>query len=283
MTNIVKVQGRKEIIENGPFKKSLFFALKKIKTLNLLRRALKHNKREIAKELGVGSHIDRTKSQLNYSLTGASNALELMHHVNHVLCTHQQNVRKAIRRDAVLAIEVVFSVSANKTNIDLHQYFVDCFAWVAVEFEPASTLSADVHLDEANPHLHVIFLCVTELRLVASQVAGNKRKYRDRREDFYLKVAKKHGLDLPPPTLNRLDRSRLAQKVFEQLARTCDPITKSQHYPAICESIRRNPIPFASKLNLDIEAITHNKLGAKTTLALAVSQTTRRGNEVLPV
>lgn len=239
------------MISSAPAKRPLFLSLQKIKTLTLLRRALKHNKREIAKELGAGGHIDATKSHLNYSLTGSINSLELMEQVHQVITSYRNRLQRAMRRDAVVAVEVVFSISAAKVNIDLRQYFSDCFAWSLVEFAPASALSADVHHDEVNPHLHVIFLCVTDSRLIASQVAGNKRAYRDRREDFYVKVARQYGLELPPPALGRIQRKQLAERVLNQLALSSDPLTKSQHYPAICDAVRQNPVPFANQLNLE--------------------------------
>jgi hypothetical protein len=239
------------MISSAPAKRPLFLNLQKIKTLTQLHRALKHNKREIANELGVGGHIDQSKSHLNYALTKPSNSFDAMRYVHHRITAYQKQVCKTIRHDAIVAIEVVFSVSATTTGIDLHQYFSDCFTWSLDEFAPASVLSADVHLDEANPHLHVIFLCVTETRLIASQVAGNKRKFHDRREDFYLKVAKKYGLELPPPALSRIQRTQLAERVLDEFSRTIDPLTKSQHYPAICNAVRQNPVPFANQLNLE--------------------------------
>ena len=236
-----------------PAKRNLFLNLHKIRTLQQLRRALKHNKREIAKELGAGSHIDPTKSHLNYSLTGSSTSLELMEQVHQVITSYRNTLQRAIRRDAVVAVEVVFSVSAAKADIDLQKYFNDCFAWSLIEFALASPLSADVHHDEANPHLHVIFLCVTDSRLIASQVAGDKRAYRDRREDFYVNVARHYGLERPPPALGRIQRTQLAERVLNQLARSSDPLTKSQHYPAICDAVRQNPVPFANQLNLELD------------------------------
>lgn len=231
-------------------KEHLFFDLIKIKTMNRLRRALKHNKREAPKELEAALHIDGAKTPLNYSLLGVSTSSDLLTHTENALWSYQKNIGKAVRHDAVVAIEVLFSVPIAKSEIDLHQYFADCLAWATTEFFPAEPLSAEVHLDESNPHVHLIFLCVTHSRLVASMVTGNKRKYRSRRENFYTQVAQKYGLELPPPALNRKDRKRLAQQVIEHFQQTNDPITLSKHYPAICESVQKNPAPFAASLGL---------------------------------
>jgi len=38
---------------------------------------------------------------------------------------------------------------------------------------PANVFTADVHLDEANPHKHVILSCVTPTKLIGSWLKGN--------------------------------------------------------------------------------------------------------------
>ena len=131
--------------------------------------------------------------------------------------------------------------------------------WAKTEFYPAEVLTADVHLDEATPHMHVIFLCVTPTKLVASKVKGNKRKYRERKEDFFHKVAQKYGLALPPEKLLKADRIRLAKQVISQVETSSDPMTRSPHYQLIRLRIENDPVPFAVNLGIDIE-ITPKKL-----------------------
>jgi Plasmid recombination enzyme len=238
-------------------KAHIFFDLKKIKRLIHLRWAIKHNKREIANELRIGGHINSARTHLNYSLHGSNNSADLMMEVNRGITAYRKRVGKAIRHDAVVAIEVLFSVSATKQDIDLGKYFEDCLSWSTSEFAPAVKLSADVHLDESNPHMHIIFLCVTESKLVASQVSGNKVKFRNRRENFYFQVAKNYGFELSPPALNRIHRIWLAQKVIAEFNRSHDPITLSQHYQAVCEAVKKNPMPFAKKLEFKMPWHTH--------------------------
>lgn len=233
-------------------KKQLMFGIGKINSQIQLRDALKHNKREILRELDSASQIDPTRTSMNYSLLEVKSSKELMQQVNLAIVLFEKNSGKSIRRDAVVAIEILFSVPATRKDIDLQQYFADCLDWATKEFAPAELLTADVHLDESNPHTHVIFLCVTHKRLVASSVVGYKNKFHDRRENFYRQVAKKHGLEMPPPSLSRTSRTLLANQIIEHFGRSADPITLSQHYPAICDAVRQNPAPFASTLGIAV-------------------------------
>jgi hypothetical protein len=233
-------------------KKQLIFAIKKINSKVQLRNAVRHNKREIAKELGAAAHIDAAKIHLNYSLTGSSDGIPIFNRVKNAIDSYEKNTKRAIRRDAVIAIEILFSVSAANSDVDLQQYFQDCLRWSKSEFAPAELLSADVHLDESNPHMHAIFLCVTKTHLVASALAGYKTKYRHRLEDFFRKVGEKHGLELPPPTMSRINRELVAKQVIDHIDYSNDPITRSRHYPAVRDAIKKNPIPFAFNLDLDV-------------------------------
>ncbi len=230
----------------------LFFSLLKISSLARLRVALKHNAREIDYELSAHAHINKAKRHLNYSLIPFSSNDELVKSVNEARLAYEKTVGKSMRCDAVVAIEILFSVSQRKTDINLRQYFEECLRWASAEFAPASAMTADVHLDEANPHMHCIFLCVTNTKLVASGVAGYKAKYRKRFESFYKQVAQKYGFEMPAPTLNRTSRIQLARVVIDHFDQANNPITQSDLYLPVCDAVRHNPAPFALALGIPI-------------------------------
>ena len=255
-----------------------------IDTTKKLRAAFGHNKREIQKELGARSHIDAQKIPLNYSLVDVVSTDGLIHKVNERIEAYEDNIGKRIRHDAVIAIEVLFSLPDSRPDINNRDYFNDSLTWAKTEFYPAEVLTADVHLDEATPHIHVIFLCVTPTKLVASKVKGNKRNYRERKEDFFHKVAQKHGLALPPEKLLKADRIRLAKQVITQVETSADPMTRSPHYQLIRLRIENDPVPFAVNLGIEIKT-TPKKL---RTVAQIFTSTGKGADwqpksEVLPV
>ena len=255
-----------------------------INSLKQLRAAFRHNKREIQKELGARSHIDAQKIPLNYSLVESVSTDDLIHAVTEMIETYENNVGKRMRRDAVIAIEVLFSLPDSRPDINNRDYFNDCLIWSKTNLSPAEVLTADVHLDEATPHMHVIFLCVTPTKLVASKVKGDKRKYRERKEDFFHKVAQKYGLSLPPEKLLKADRVSLAKQVLSQVETSSDPMTRSPHYQLIRLRIENDPVPFAVNLGIDIKT-TPKKL---RTVAQIFTSTGKGADwqptsEVLPV
>ena len=240
--------------EKSPNSANTFlFNIEKIKSLVQLREAFKHNRREIQKELGATSQIDSQRIENNFSLLQFESTADLMLQVKTAVKAYQSNTGKAIRNDAVIALEVLFSLPNAVTNINTHEYFKDCLNWTTAQLSPASVITADVHMDEATPHMHVLLLCVTPTQLVASKVKGNHSKYKARKTDFFLNVAQKHGLSCPPDRLRKADRVKLAKLVISTVEKTADPITKSSHYPLIRIQIEQNPTPFAVNLGIQIK------------------------------
>ena len=240
-------------------KSSFLFTIGVINSIKQLKASFKHNRREIQQELGARSHIDAQKICLNYSLLKFEKTEDLIQRVKDSIEVHEEQTRKRIRRDAVLAIEVLFSIPVARPDIISDEYFKDCLAWTIEQFSPALVLTADVHLDEANPHMHVILSCVTSTKLIGSWLKGNNEKYRERNEDFFHKVASRYGLSLPPSKLYKADRTNLAKVSISKIESGGDPMTKSPHYPLIRSMIQENPVPFATNLGIPIQT-TSKKL-----------------------
>lgn len=232
---------------------SFLFKISVINALAKLKASFKHNRREIQKELGANSHIDAQKICLNYALSESVKTDDLIQRVKHSIEVHEKQIRRRIRRDAVLAIEVLFSIPLASHNINADEYFKDCLDWTIEQFSPALVLTADVHLDEATPHMHVILSCVTPNKLIGSKIKGNKARYQERTDHFFHNVACKYGLHRPPTKLLKGDRLRLAKDVITRLENTRDPMTQSPHYPLIRNSIQADPMQFANNLGIEIQ------------------------------
>ena len=165
---------------------SFLFKISVINALAQLKASFKHNRREIQKELGAKSHIDVHKICLNYPLTEYLKTDDLIEKVKD-------------------SIEVLFSIPLARHNINADEYFKDCLEWTIEQFSPAFVLTADVHLDEATPHMHVILSCVTPNKLIGSKIKGNKASYQERTDHFFHNVACKYGLHRPPTKLLKGD------------------------------------------------------------------------------
>lgn len=234
-------------------KSSFLFTIGVINSIKQLKASFKHNRREIQQELGARSHIDAQKICLNYSLLKFEKTEDLIQRVKDSIEVHEEQTRKRIRRDAVLAIEVLFSIPVARPDIISDEYFKDCLAWTIEQFSPALVLTADVHLDESAPHMHVILSCVTPSRLIGSRIKGNKTRYQERTEHFFHNVASKYGLNRPPHKLLKIDRQNLAKDVISRVENSRDPMTQSPHYALIRATIQDDPAPFAMNLGIEIQ------------------------------
>ena len=233
-------------------KSAFVFRINTINKLQQLRNALKHNKREIQAELGARGHIKPELVKHNYSLLEKKSASETFSIVKKDIKTYQENQCKRIRTDAVVAIEILFSLPAIQSEINTKQYFTDCLNWSIEQFQPGKVLSADVHLDESNPHMHVIFSCIGSTQLLGSKLKGNRKKFADRQLDFYNNVAQKHGLYMPASKINKTDRLILGKKITAHLETINDPLVSSPSYSIVKNMIFENPTPFAQMYDFEI-------------------------------
>jgi hypothetical protein len=149
-------------------------------------------------------------------------------------------------------IEVVFSLPPDWFDKDAKQYFVDCLNWSVKEFDLAEVLMADVHMDKACPHMHLLVCCIRADQLTASKMCGNRQSYRMRSQRFFEDVAMRYGLELPPPKLRKFERIQISKLILDQIEQGNDPTTRSVLYPAIKTLIQNNPIPFALNLGLSM-------------------------------
>ena len=234
-------------------KSSFLFKISVINSIKQLKLSFRHNRREIQKELGANSHIDINKSCFNYSLSEPVKTNDLIQRVKDSIKVHEEQTGKRIRHDAVLAIEVLYSIPVARPDINTEEYFNDCLVWTIEQFSLASVLMSDVHLDESAPHMHVILSCVTPNKLIGSKLKGNKVRYQERTDNFFHNVACKYGLNRPPTKLLKGDRLKLAKDVITLVEKLQDPMTKSPHYDLIRTNIRDDPTPFALNLGIEIQ------------------------------
>lgn len=230
----------------------LFFSIQKINSCPQVLAALRHNKRAIQAELGAWSHIDSTKSKSNYCLDGFETPEDGYTAMTDAVQRYNDNHARKIRHDAVFALEAVFSLPASRTDIDLRAFFEECLVWCKKEFHQSKVLSADVHMDEAHPHMHVLLGCVLPDRLIGSKAVGHSRAFNHRNLRFFEEVGKRHGLVAPTRALSKKDSRKLAHQVLRTLQSDSDPLLKSKCYEAIRKAIDTNPVVFAAALGIEI-------------------------------
>jgi hypothetical protein len=214
--------------------------------LGSITKAANHNKRTH----GAAS-ADPMLSHLNISLRGPITAKEVTALAKQLL--QGANVRLPLRRDAVVAIEVVCSLPV-ASGIEIRPYFEDCVAWVARHFGgEQNILSADVHLDEPGadcPHCHVLVLPLVRGKMNGSDLFGSDARRKALAAHFHDEVGSKYGLQRSRAKLVGPAKSAAAQQVLDRLHEDSDPVLVSAIWAAASDAIARDPEPFMEILGI---------------------------------
>jgi hypothetical protein len=228
-------------------KNSLFLAFAKLKGGGRVLAAARHNKRELQSERGAASHIDAQRSSLNYCLAGEITA-------KGIDAAAKQKLSDAgittLRKDAVRVIEAVFSLPG-KSEIDHRAYFTDCTKWIRERFGEGNLLSSDVHLDEAAPHCHVLFVPLVDGRMKGSDLLGGRARLAELANDFHANIATLYGLPRRVPKLAGEGKRALAEIVVKRLLNDSDAATTSKVWRSIRDAIENDPEPFVAQLGID--------------------------------
>ncbi|MBN3348734.1 hypothetical protein CF050_18155 [Clostridium botulinum] len=132
----------------------LVCTMKKMKKDNLFGLQ-KHNQRE--SENHNNKDIDKNKSDLNYDLVNENN-INLSKKVFDLIEKRRES-KKAIRKDAVLLDEFIISSDRdffkNMNEDEIKEFFVTSKQFFTERYGEENIISANVHLDETTPHMHL--------------------------------------------------------------------------------------------------------------------------------
>lgn len=168
-----------------------FLRIKKLTGKAIIQVAARHNHREILAEMGAAKdgHIDPQRSGLNRILRGCNTAAGVVSEAQTLM--NDAGV-KAMRKDAVRALEIIFSLPPHSA-IDHACFFNDSVHWADNYFK-VPVISAIVHHDESAPHCHVLLLPLVGSRMIGSDLMGGRAKLQALQVDFHEQVGQRHGL-----------------------------------------------------------------------------------------
>jgi len=228
-----------------------FLWLEKKTGVGIIRKAARHNKREIQAELGATGSMDPTRSHLNYALVGPAAAGGVAQLAKDLM--RAAGVAKD-RKNGVLGIEVLFSLPHGHP-VDDRLYFTACVDWAARYFGGAGNiLSADVHHDEAQIHCHVLILPLLNGKMSASKMVGNTQKLEAMQDQFHAEVAQLYGLRKPSRKLSVTAKKAGVKAVLQHLRETGDNALQSAGWANIRAGIENDPGPWMLTFGIEIEA-----------------------------
>jgi hypothetical protein len=226
-----------------------FLRIKKLTGKNIIQVAAKHNCRELAAEIGItaDSHIDPNRIRHNIILRGADTAAGIAGTAQSLMDNAQV---KPLRKDAVRALEIIFSLHAEST-IAHRTYFEDATRWAENYFN-VPVISSIIHLDEAAPHCHVILLPLINGRMVGSDLMGSRSKIVAHQSNFHDKVGKCYWL--ARMTIKKRLSASIRREAVELAFNALEVNSglNSGIIRVLIEPHQANPAPLLEALNLNM-------------------------------
>lgn len=222
------------------------FRLKKLTDANIILIAARHNKRE-ALNGKVPDNIDVSRSRLNVCLRGPDSAKEVDELAGRLLAESKTPKPKIT---AVKGIELLFSLP-NGVPFDVESFFEDCVVWAEGRFGRANILSADIHLDESNPHCHVLLMPLIEGRMRGSDMVGGRDELAAHHQSFYADVGSVYGIERPRALLKGAQKQVAVWEVLRRLQdRPAETLAQCQR--AIQAAVMSKPDDWVADLGIDV-------------------------------
>jgi len=127
------------------------------------------------------------------------------------------------RKDSVLLMEALVTASpeylAGKSERELRRYFERAVEFMKTKQDPSTFVSAVVHMDEANPHMHLLFVPLTQdKRLSAKEIAGDRKKMVRWQDEFWSYMVKEYPALQRGKSALSTGRTHIPTQLFKQAA-----------------------------------------------------------------
>ena len=128
------------------------------------------------------------------------------------------------RSDSVRVVEALITATPEffkgKKRSEMKAYFEEAVDFIKQHQSPETIISAVVHLDEKNPHMHLCFVPLTEdKRLSAKEILGNKKKLTQWQDKYWEHMVKKYPDLERGESASETGRDHIPTRVFKQMAR----------------------------------------------------------------
>lgn len=223
--------------------------LGKIKGENGVLEALRHNKRTLPTKRGISTHIDATRTPLNYPLASGNTPEAIAMHARVQML--KSGISKP-RKNGVMAVEIIYSLPTDRHSQDTKPFFTECYEWTKLNFA-GELLAFDIHLDEAAPHAHAIILPLIDSKMQGNRMVGSTGNLMRLINKFHLDVARHHGLSKSDKArLSAMDKQAIAKLVLAHLKSRNDPVMQSCVWSCIRDLIGKEPLPLAQMLSIPL-------------------------------
>ncbi len=162
--------------------------------------------------------IDKSRSHLNFHLLEPEGRYRRL---------AEQQIKEAgcrTRSDSVRMVEALVTATPEffrgKKKFEIRAYFQEALEFIQQHQDPKTIISAAVHMDEANPHMHLSFVPLTEdKRLCAKEIVGNKKKLTQWQDRFWEHMVKKYPDLERGESASKTGRDHIPPRVFKEMTR----------------------------------------------------------------
>lgn len=135
------------------------------------------------------------------------------------------------RSDSVRVVEALITATPEffkgKKRSEIKAYFEEAVDFIKQHQSSETIISAVVHLDEKNPHMHLCFVPLTEdKRLCAKEIVGNKKKLTEWQDKFWEHMVKKYPDLERGESASETGRDHIPTRVFKQMSRLTKQMEK---------------------------------------------------------
>lgn len=212
--------------------------------------AASHNLRDHQAEHGAHDNICLELSHRNVILHGPSQSGAVDALARELKVKYAVPKRK-LRKDHVQALEFVISVRSDSDNDDM-AYFKASTRWLIEVLGEEMLLSAVVHYDEAEPHMHALVLPIMDGQYLGGSPI-DKPNLRILNTRFADEVGTSFGFSFEPKSkLNSAQRSEAFNRVIDHLETNDDPVFSSRIWGGVVKHIKGAPQEFLEILGLQM-------------------------------
>ena len=162
--------------------------------------------------------VDLRKSHLNFHLVTPE---------RHYRAEAERQIAAAgcrVRSDSVRVVETLVTASPEffrgKNQSQVKAFFQEALNFLSARQNPATIISAVVHMDEKTPHMHLSFVPITaDGRLCAKEIIGNRQKLTKWQDGFWEHMVKKFPELERGESASTTGREHIPTRVFKQMAR----------------------------------------------------------------
>ena len=192
----------------------------------------KHNQRENENYSNID--IDKARTPLNYDLVNQED-INYLKRVKTIIEANRRSER-AIRKDATVYCECIISSDGaffeNLTDDKQKEFFKSSLDYLKNRIGEEFIVSANVHLDETTPHMHVGFVPIIENSLSAKKLID--RKFLREVQDQLPSYLKSHGFEIERgiegSKRKHKDTKELKKELDREYENRCKDINVAEDY-----------------------------------------------------